>query len=282
MKYNDAWMRDIGPTIVVNSQGERRGISWQFNAWGEEHNGLYTCWDDDDAVAEKLCGQIGLDHYRAPFVLEGGAIHTDGEGTLYTTEECLLSGGRNPHLSREEIEALLEEYLGITKVIWLPLGLFNDETDGHVDNLMHVIAPGEVVLSWCEDDTDPQYAISRLAYDILSHETDAQGRTIRIHKLPAPGPLYLSSEEADGIEPSQGMKRTAGERLSGSYANFLMCNRSIILPLLDSRTDEQAIAVLKKALPDYDIVGVPTREVLLGGGNIHCITQQIPAGVWRS
>ncbi|EKO3540878.1 agmatine deiminase [Vibrio fluvialis] len=277
MAYNDAWMRDIGPTMVVNSDGERRGISWQFNAWGGEYNGLYAHWHEDDQVAGQICNRLNVDHYQAPFVLEGGAIHTDGEGTLYTTEECLLSPGRNPHLSREAIEAQLAQYLGIRKVIWLPRGLFNDETDGHVDNLMHVIAPGEVVLSWCDDASDPQYAISRQAYDVLKRETDAQGRRIVVHKLPIPGPLYLDEHEAVGIAASQGMKRAAGERLGGSYANFLMCNQSIFLPLLDDTMDSKAIAVLQTALPDYEIIGVATREILLGGGNIHCITQQIPA-----
>lgn len=276
MPLNDAWMRDIGPTIVVNDHGDRRGISWQFNAWGGEVDGLYAPWNDDDQVAATICDHLGLDYYRAPFVLEGGAIHTDGEGTLYTTEECLLSAGRNPHLSKTEIEACLADYLSINKVIWLPDGLFNDETNGHVDNLLHVIAPGEVVLSWCDDPEDPQYAISRRALDVLESSTDAKGRHIKVHKLPIPGPLYLTQEEAAGIEPSGGMKREAGERLGGSYANFLMCNKNVFLPLLDSACDQQARDILQAALPDYQIIGIPTREVLLGGGNIHCITQQIP------
>ncbi|KOO11756.1 agmatine deiminase, partial [Vibrio xuii] len=120
LPLNDAWMRDIGPTVLVNQAGERRGISWQFNAWGGEYNGLYENWQHDDLVASSVCEILGIDHYRAPFVLEGGAIHTDGEGTLYTTEECLLSPGRNPHLSQDQIEQKLRESLGIEKIIWLP------------------------------------------------------------------------------------------------------------------------------------------------------------------
>ncbi|MCG9628561.1 agmatine deiminase [Vibrio mediterranei] len=277
MAFNDSWMRDIGPTVVVNSSGERRGVSWKFNAWGGEFNGLYEDWSDDDKVAASVCDVLGIDHYRAPFVLEGGAIHTDGEGTLYTTEECLLSPGRNPELSKQQIEALLAEYLGIEKVVWLPNGLFNDETDGHVDNLLHVVAPAKVVLSWTDDPFDPQFKLSREAYAALSAQTDAQGRTIEIVKIPVPGPLYYSQEEANGIESSDGMNRHEGERLSASYANFLMVNGHIFLPLLDDQYDDIAIEILTKALPDYEIVGIPTREVLLGGGNIHCITQQIPA-----
>lgn len=274
---NDAWMRDIGPTVLVNKSGERRGISWQFNAWGGEYNGLYDNWQQDDLVASSVCDIIGIDHYRAPFVLEGGSIHTDGEGTLYTTEECLLSPGRNPLLTKQQIEQQLKEYLSIEKVIWLPNGLFNDETDGHVDNLMHVIAPAKVVLSWTDDPSDPQYHLSREAERVLKSQTDAQGREIEIVRLPLPGPLHYSESEAQGIEVSEGMSREAGERLSASYANFLIVNGYVFLPLLDDRTDAEAISVLQSAMPDHQIIGIPTREVLLGGGNIHCITQQIPA-----
>jgi agmatine deiminase len=262
---------------LVNESGERRGISWQFNAWGGEYNGLYDNWQQDDLVASSVCDIIGIDHYSAPFVLEGGSIHTDGEGTLYTTEECLLSPGRNPLLTKQQIEEQLKQYLSIEKVIWLPKGLFNDETDGHVDNLMHVIAPGKVVLSWTDDPSDPQYQLSREAEKVLSSQTDAKGREIEIVRLPLPGPLHYSESEAQGIEVSSGMSRAAGERLSASYANFLIVNGYVFLPLLDDRTDAEAISVLQSAMPEHQIIGIPTREVLLGGGNIHCITQQIPA-----
>ena len=277
MAYNDAWMRDIGPTVLVDDKGRRRGVSWRFNAWGGEFNGLYTDWQADDQVAAKVCQNVGIEHYQAPFVLEGGSIHSDGEGTLYTTEECLLSPGRNPRLSKAQLEQHLAAYLGIRKVIWLPNGLYNDETDGHVDNILHVIAPGKVVLSWTDDPTDPQYSLSRLAEQALQAQTDAMGRTIEIIRLPLPGPLYYSEQEASGVEASQGMVRDAGERLSASYANFLIVNQHVFVPLLDDKVDQQAIAILQSALPSYTIVGIPAREVLLGGGNIHCITQQIPA-----
>ncbi|MEJ2764951.1 agmatine deiminase [Photobacterium sp. MCCC 1A19761] len=276
MAYNDAWMRDIGPTALLNDHGELRTVSWRFNAWGGHHSGLYSPWEQDDRVAVKVSKLLGVDHYQAPFVLEGGAIHSDGEGTLYVTEECLLHENRNPHLTREALAQQLAEYLNIEKIIWIPRGLYNDETNGHVDNLLHVIAPGEVVLTWTDDPTDPQYEISRQAYAALIAEPDARGQTVKVHKLPMPGPLYLSESEAAGIEASQGMKRQAGERLAASYCNFLMINRTVIFPLLDPRTDEAAKAVLQAALPDWRIIGIPTREVLLGGGNIHCITQQIP------
>ena len=132
---------------------------------------------------------------------------------------------------RGEIEQLLMDYLGVEKVIWLPNGLFSDETNGHIDNLIHIVKPGEVVLSWCDDENDPQYAISQEAYDVLSNATDAKGRKLKIHKIHIPGPLYISEEEAHGIDMAEGMEREAGERLAGSYANFLITNGRIILPL---------------------------------------------------
>ncbi len=277
MSTDDSWMRDIGPSYVVNDKGERRGVNWKFNAWGGLVDGLYFPWNRDDQVAGKIC-EIHRDScYDAPVVLEGGSIHVDGEGTLYTTEECLLHESRNPDLSREELEKILGDYLNIDKVIWIPRGLYNDETNGHVDNLIHVVRPGEVILSWCNEESDPQYAISQEAYKVLSETTDARGRKLKIHKMHIPGPLYIREDEAGGIDACEGMERCAGERLAGSYANFLITNKRIILPLLDPAYDEAARTLLEDVYPDYEIVGVNAREILLGGGNIHCITQQVPA-----
>ncbi|MGH1372574.1 MAG: agmatine deiminase [Cellvibrionaceae bacterium] len=277
MATDDCWMRDIGPSYVQNHAGEIRGVDWPFNAWGGELDGLYAPWDSDDKAAQTILSLRGEDRYRAPLILEGGAIHIDGDGTLYTTEECLLHPSRNPHLDRQDIEQHLRNYLNVEKVIWLKRGLFNDETNGHVDNLMHLVKPGEVLLSWCDDAQDPMFAICRENLAILDAATDAQGRAIVVHKMPIPGPLYMSEEEASGIAPSNGMSRESGERLGGSYVNFLITNGRVVFPLLDPNNDHNAQQILERCFPDYDIVGVPAREVLLGGGNIHCITQQVPA-----
>ncbi|MCE0493362.1 agmatine deiminase [Vibrio salinus] len=277
MSYNDCWMRDMGATCLIHQTQElRRGISWNFNAWGGLVDGLYFPWDLDDLVAEKMLNLMGDDIYDIPMVLEGGSIHTDGEGTLFTTEECLLHPSRNPDMSKQEIENRLKSVLGINKVIWLPNGLYNDETNGHVDNIMHVVKPGEVILTCCDDPNDPQYRISQKALDVLSSETDAKGRTIKVHKIPMPGPLYITEEEAEGVDSSDGMERHAGERLGASYSNFLVTNNLVVYPLLDEHCDEQAKEVLECAFPEHQVVGVKAREILLGGGNIHCITQQIP------
>jgi agmatine deiminase len=274
---NDAWMRDVGPTFVVNDRGGLRGIDWEFNAWGGLDGGLYFPWDRDAEVAAKVCEIEGADRYRAPFVLEGGAIHVDGQGTLITTEECLLNPNRNPDLTREQIETYLKRYLSVDVVIWLGKGVCLDETDGHVDNLCAFVRPGEVVLSWTRDRSDPQYEISRDAYERLSDARDARGRRFKVHKLEQPGPLHMTAEEAAGVDAAAHSKaRPAGGRLAASYVNFYIGNRRVVVPLLDAKRDRKALQALQELFPKREVVGVPGREILLGGGNVHCVTQQVP------
>jgi agmatine deiminase len=277
MSSDDAWMRDVGPTFVVDRRARVRGVDWIFNAWGGRAGGLYTPWDLDDQVAAKVLEIERCDRYRAPFVLEGGAIHVDGRGTLLTTEECLLNPNRNPDLRRGQIESLLQRYLGIEHVIWLGRGVYKDETDGHVDNLCCFVRPGEVVLTWCEDQDDPQYDISHEAYERLRSSRDVRGKLLKIHKILQPGPLYMTDAEASGIEQVPGSRqRRGGDRLAGSYVNFYVANRHIVMPLLDPRTDRRAKTQIARLFPGRKVIGIPSREILLGGGNIHCITQQQP------
>ena len=275
--HDDSWMRDVGPTFVVNGRGVVRGVDWHFNAWGGLNGGLYFPWDQDDLVARKVLEIESRERYRAPLINEGGALHVDGEGTVLVTEECLLNTNRNPTLSREQIEAHLRTYLGVSQVIWLGKGVFNDETDGHIDNLACFVKPGEVVLGWTDNKRDVQHAISLDAWERLQDARDARGRRLKVHKLPMPRPLTINAKEAAGVVSREGTKgRPAGERLAGSYVNFYIANGGIVMPLLDSRTDPAAAAKLKRLFPERRVIGVAAREVLLGGGNIHCITQQVP------
>lgn len=275
---DDAWMRDTGPTFVVDGTGGRRGVDWRFNAWGGHEGGLYARWDRDDRVAAKVLEIETADRYRAPLVLEGGSVHVDGEGTVLTTEECLLNPNRNPELSREQVERALCDHLGAETVIWLGRGVHEDETDGHIDNLACFARPGVVLLSWSDDESDPQHAISREALDRLRRATDARGRAFEVVRLPSPGPLEMKAEEAAGVEAGVGTRpRRAGDRLAASYVNFYLANSRVILPLLDERYDEQAAEILRGCFPEREVVGIPAREILLGGGNVHCITQQVPA-----
>jgi agmatine deiminase len=275
---DDAWIRDTGPTFVVDGAGGRRGVDWRFNAWGGYEDGLYSPWDRDDRVAAKVLEVEGAQRYRAPIVLEGGAIHVDGEGTVLTTEECLLNRNRNPGMTRERIERALCDYLGAEKVVWLGRGVYEDETDGHVDNLACFARPGVVLLTWSADESDPQQAISRDALERLEAATDARGRSFEVVRLPSPGPLSIEAEEAAGVEATEGTQpRRAGDRLAASYVNFYLANSRLVMPLLDERHDEEAAEILHGCFPELDVVGVPAREILLGGGNVHCITQQVPA-----
>jgi agmatine deiminase len=278
MTTDDAWVRDTGPTFVVNrSLGERRGVDWIFNAWGGLEGGLYFPWANDDLVARKVCELEGTDRYRAPFVLEGGSVHVDGQGTCITTAECLLNPNRNGGRSHPDIEELLRAYLGVEKIIWIPRGVFNDETDGHVDNLACFSRPGRVLLTWTEEPDDPQAAISREARQVLEAATDAQGRHLEVGVLPSPGPLCIEAEEAGGVDTSEHARpRTKGGRMAGSYVNFYLANSAVVYPLLDERYDEEIGELLRAEFPGRRVEGVPGREILLGGGNIHCITQQVP------
>ncbi len=275
---DDSWVRDSGPTFVKNEAGIIRGINWGFNAWGGLVDGLYFPWDKDQLVCPKICEILKKDYYNLEeFILEGGSIHVDGEGTLITTKACLLSEGRNPHLSQEQIESILKTSLNLEKIIWLENGIYLDETNEHVDNIIHYVAPAEVVISWTDDKSDPQYALSNAAYDILTKSTDAKGRKFKIHKMMLPKPILISKTESEGVDAIKGtLPRNEGDRLAASYANFYIANDSVFVPQFDDPADIKAVKLLSQIFPNRTIVPIAAREILLGGGNIHCITQQIP------
>lgn len=281
MESDDSWVRDTGPTIVVNRQsGERRAISWIFNAWGGKVDGLYESWDKDQKVAFLIAKYMDLDYYQADFVLEGGSIHCDGQGTLYVTKACLLSAGRNPHLTQEQIEEKLKKYLGLKKVIWLEHGIYLDETNEHVDNIMQIAEDGTILLHWTDDQSDPQYAYSKSAYDLLKKETNAFGQKLNIVKVPAPNPLiYISEEEANGVVAVDGtLPRNSGDRMAASYLNHYITNNAVFIPNFHGTNDDRAYEIFKKHYPSRKIIQIDlAREIILGGGNIHCVTQQIPA-----
>ncbi len=281
---DDAWARDVGPTFVVDGDGSVRGINWSFNAWGGEYDGLYATWDKDDALAGKFLTHLDCDYYdAAPFVLEGGSIHSDGEGTVMVTESCLLSKGRNPSLSKDEIEDRLKTYLGAKKILWLPRGIYNDETNEHVDNVCAFVAPGEVVLAWTDDRNNPQYELSFASYEYLKSQKDAKGREIVIHKLPIPEkPILITEKDLGNYEFEEGEDfREVGERLAASYVNYYYINGAVLLPMFggaNESSDMRALEILRKLCPGREVIGIPARDILLGGGNIHCITQQVPRG----
>lgn len=279
MSTNDAWVRDTGPTFVVDETGELRAVSWKFNAWGGLRGGTYFPWDADDLVGPKVCDLERVARYLPEFVLEGGAIDADGQGTVLTTQECLLNPNRNPELTRAQIEGLLCDYLGATTIIWLPRGVYLDETDGHVDNFARFVEPGVVMMTWTDDVEDPMWEICHEALAILESAVDARGRSLRIIRLHQPGPITITAQEAAGVDRVPGTQpRFEGERMAGSYVNSYIGNGIVVLPVFDDPHDAGAIAAYEQMFPGRRIVTVPGREILLGGGNVHCITQQVPVG----
>ncbi|UQZ34452.1 agmatine deiminase [Paenibacillus sp. PK3_47] len=259
VRHNDAWLRDNGPTFVVGEGGELAGVNWKFNAWG----GKYAPWDLDDNVAPQILEQAGIGQFDAPLVMEGGSIHTDGEGTLITTEECLLHTNRNPELSREEIEEYVRKYTGAESIIWLKRGLSGDETDGHVDNIACFAAPGKVIIQVCGDPQDENYEITRENLRILENTVDAKGRKLEIVQIQQPPRVDYD-----------------GSRLTLSYLNFYFVNGGIILPVFGgtaAETDKLAEQTLAGLFPDRRIRTVNGNGVIAEGGNVHCTTQQMPA-----
>ena len=288
VETDDAWARDVAPTFVRKEDGKTPpqicAVNWEFNAWGGTVDGLYASWEKDNAFAGCFADRFGYELIdAAPFVLEGGSVHSDGEGTVLVTEACLLSAGRNPKLSREEIEERLRRYLGAEKVLWLPRGIYMDETNEHVDNVCAFLKPGEVVLAWTDDTSDPQYELSKQCLDYLEGVRDAKGRKITVHKLPIPDhPVCLTETEVEGYAFEEGEDtRETGERLAASYVNFYFSNGAVVMPVFGGENEEsdmRAVALMQQWNPGRKVIPVYARDILTGGGNIHCITQQIPAG----
>jgi agmatine deiminase len=269
---NDSWMRDTGPMVLVDDAGGRLGVQWDWNAYG----GLYAPFDDDKWIARKVLAYEGISPVvLQPLVLEGGAVQTDGQGTLLTTEECLLNPDRNPGLSRAEIETALLAGTQAAKVIWLGPGTYGDkDTSGHVDNLAFFVEPGVIALAWEEDPADPQHAISQDALVRLSRATDARGRSFEVVKVPMPLPVTVTAADlSPGID-----HRQAGQRLAASYINCYLPNGGLVFPAYGGSQDDVAAALFTRLYPKRRIASVPARDILLGGGSIHCITHEIPAG----
>lgn len=287
MTSDDNWIRDTGAICVKNdATGEIRGVDFRFNAYGGEMHGASMLYAVDDMIARKMLQAEGLDRYRTTFILEGGSITTDGEGTAIVTESCLLNINRNPEYTRKEIEAALGDYLGIDKVIWLKQGVDVDEgeTDGHVDDVCAYIGPAEVAACYTEDRENPYYKVFKECYEALCRAVDAKGRPLKVHKIPAAKPFAFTKEEADNLLAAQGIGkepdghwRKEGELAVPSYANFLITNGSIIFPVYGLDTDEEAVARMEAICAGrYVVRPVNAHDIALGGGSIHCTTQQVP------
>lgn len=255
---DDSWIRDSGPQVVFDEAGQRAAVDFRFNSWGEK----VLPYDQDAAISRRVLQHMDIDRIASEMVLEGGSITVDGEGTLITTEQCLLNHNRNSEMSREQIEQELKARLGVTTVVWLPYGLFGDvHTDGHVDNVCTYVQPGTVIAQTCDDPGNPDYERMAANLEALRAATDAAGRKFEILELPQ----YPCRELRDGTETMV------------AYANFYVTNGGVVVPVGDHPLDEAALETIASAFPEREVVGVPGNVIAYGGGGVHCITQQIPA-----
>ena len=266
---DDAWIRDFGGVFVFERKagGEggppgrwrRRLLDFGFDAWG----GKYPPWERDQAVAEQMAGITRVERAAVAHVLEGGSIDGDGQGTLLTTESCLRHPNRGPigvDRSPTGLEAMLHDTLGAKRVIWLGDGIAGDDTDGHIDDLARFVAPGRVVCALETDREDANFAALADARQRLAAARDAQGRALEVIELPMPRPLA-----------------GAAGRLPASYANFYIANAATLVPVFDDPADAEALAILGKAIDDRPVVPIPSRDLVIGLGAVHCLTQQEPA-----
>jgi len=255
--FGDIWLRDTAPIFVRDARGAVATARFRFNGWG----GKYVL-EHDDQVAARIAALAGLPDRRAEWVLEGGSIDVDGQGTCLTTRQCLLNPNRNPSMGAEAIEAELASSLGILKTVWLGDGLLHDHTDGHVDNVARFVGVGVALCMEARGGDDPnRVALDAIARD-LAASTDARGRRLEVVRIPSPGRV------TDG----------EGKIVPASFMNFYVGNRAVVVPTYGTPWDDEAVAAIGVLFPGREAVGVDARAILSGGGAFHCITQQVPVG----
>lgn len=260
---NDSWCRDHGAIFVTrppdatapDKRPTLKALDFQYNAWG----GKYPPFDLDNGIPQRMAAALGVPCETLPMILEGGSIEVNGRGTLLTTEQCLLNTNRNSTLTREQIEATLRELLGVTQILWLGDGIVGDDTDGHVDDLTRFVADDLVVTVVEQDPADENHAPLKENRERLAGVQLPDGRPLRVLELPMPEPLFRGNQ-----------------RLPASYANFYVGNRVVLLPTFNCPADEEAAAILARCFPGRKIVSLDCRDVVIGLGTFHCLTQQVP------
>jgi agmatine deiminase len=251
VETNDSWCRDHGPSFLTGNAL----VDWEYNAWG----GKYPPFDLDNQVPQRIAEITGRQRFAAGIILEGGAIEGNSQGTILTTESCLLNPNRNPQLGREDLERYLRDYLGARKILWLRGGeVEGDDTDGHIDQLARFVGPRTIVCATCDDTSDENYAPTHQNLGELRHMTDEDDRPLEVVPLPLPGPLYYSEQ-----------------RLPASYCNFLIINGAVLVPQFGDRAaDERACSILRELVPHREVRGLPSLDLVWGLGSFHCLSQQ--------
>lgn len=258
---NDAWMRDIGPTFVHRADGSVAAVNWVFNGWGGQD---WAQWDRDEKIGSTVAELAGTPVINSPLVNEGGGIQVDGEGTVLVTETVQLDPGRNPSMTRTEVEAELARTIGATHAVWLPRGLTRDSerfgTRGHVDIIAAITSPGRLLLHTQHNQNHPDYLVCQEIRAALEGSHDAAGRSWEITEMPAPA----AQTDAEGY-------------VDYSYINHLVVNGGVIACSFDDTVDKTAAAILAEQYPGRTVVTVDARPLFDRGGGIHCITQQQPS-----
>ena len=265
VKYNDAWPRDSISSVI---KGDKDYISSvHFNCYGD---GLYVPWDDDAKLDEEFSKFFNLPIKQSPLTLEGGNMLPDGNGTLFAVKESILNDNRNPGMSLEEVEKYLKEATCSNKIVWIKRGLYEDETGGHIDNLLVFADKDTLLMSWTDDKTNPQYEIVREVYDVI------KDLPYHIVKVPLPPMHIRTKEESDGIiDEETSFDRNEGHPIMETYINIILANGVVIVPQYGIPLDKEALKVMKEAFPDRDIVPLNGREASLGGGGFHCLSKHI-------
>lgn len=258
IESNDAWLRDSGPSFLINPAAKAQKIllNWQYNAWG----GKYPPFDADNLIPQKIAASLGLPCIDVPIVMEGGSVEFNGAGTLLTTRHCLLNPNRNPHLSQTQIEAYLQNYYGVEQVLWLGDGIVGDDTDGHIDDIVRFVNEDTVISVVEYNREDENYQILQDNLTELKALRLPNGKALNIIELPMPRPFYIK-----------------GERMPASYANFLIGNHTVIVPIFHCEEDSKAMGIIKDCFPQREIVGIDSRAIIWGLGSFHCLSQQEPA-----
>jgi agmatine deiminase len=258
-EYVDVWMRDYGPTFVKKDT-KKAFVKWHYDCYGGKFPELAL----DNNVFLNLKEKIGLEMHSVDIAMEGGAIDANGAGTILTTEECLVLN-RNPEKTKEETEIILKEATGASNIVWLNKGLFNDHTDGHIDEVARFVSPSKILCDFEDDASDENYERLSENFKILENSVDQNGKKFEVIKLPMPHMIY-----------DDGDKEHSGKKAPVSYVNFYIGNKTVLMSLFNDVNDEKAISIIKSCFPDREVVGIDCRDLIYGGGAIHCITQQEP------
>lgn len=255
---NDAWCRDHGPAFLINPSAKEKKVivDWNYNAWGNK----YPPYDMDDVVPTRIASQLGIPVYHPGIIMEGGSVEFNGEGTVLTSECCLLNANRNPHLTKDEVEQFLCDYYGVRQVLWISEGIVGDDTDGHIDDTVRFVNSDTVITVVEENRNDENYALLQDNLYKLGKMRLLNGRQLNIVEIPMPDPVIYEDQ-----------------RLPASYANFYISNTSVIVPTFQCSADEKALRIIQECFPGRSVLGIDSTDIIWGLGSFHCLSQQEPA-----